>query len=78
MSWSSCLPNLNPIENLRRILVQDLYKIWKCYKNIAELKTVKPEAGNNIGESNIHSQTKCMRNRCIAVLQKMKVPQILV
>ena len=63
-------PDLNIIENLRGVLVRDVYKNSQQYENKKELKNAIIACWNKIEDSTIQNMYDSMHKRCIQVIER--------
>ena len=63
-------PDPNVIENMRRILVRDVYKDCLQFASKEELKKVIHEAWNEISITTIRKLFDSMHKRCISVIER--------
>lgn len=69
LSWPSCSPDLNPIENLWGIMARKIYTNGKQYSNVADLKRAITETWLEINEQVLQNLINSMPNRIFQVIE---------
>lgn len=70
LPWPAKSPDLNIIENLWGILVRMVYKNFKQFSNVEELKEEIIRCWSNIPNETIKRLYKAMLKRCVAVIEQ--------
>lgn len=70
LTWPSCSPDLNPIENLWGIIVRRIYANNRQYSNVNELKNAIRQAWVDIDQITIDNLVLSMENRIFQVINR--------
>lgn len=68
LTWPSCSPDLNPIENLWGLIVRQVYKNFKQYNSINELWNAVQDAWYEIEPEYLQNLINSMKNRIFEVI----------
>ncbi len=70
LDWPACSPDLNPIENLWNILVRAVYRDFRQFDTLEDLKEAIKNAWDNIDTSVLKKLADSLPRRCVAVITK--------
>ena len=74
MDWPSCSPDLNPIENLWGILVRQVYRDFRQFESLQDLREAIETAWDNIDPEVLKKLADSMTKRCIKVIKNKGAP----
>ena len=72
MDWPALSPDLNPIENLCRILARMVYYNGRQFQQRDELVDAILKAWNEIDNEILKKLVSTIQQRCISVLEKKR------
>ena len=69
LDWPACSPDLNPMENVWRLLVKLIYNNVRQYRSVQDLKTAIMEACDKIEPVVLQKLIDSMRTRLLEVVK---------
>lgn len=70
MDWPALSPDSNPMENLWAMMVREIYKDFKVYDNVSELKLAIKAAWDKLSSEALKKLVDSMPTRCFLVAMK--------